>query len=51
VFKRIGGVDLPPASLRESLAGQYVILGAEHQFGKLGVARLESLDQLGPLGF
>jgi hypothetical protein len=48
-FKRIGGVDLPPASLRESLAGQHVILGAEHQFGKLGVARLEDLDQLGPL--
>jgi len=40
---RIGGVDLPPVGLRERLLGQPVILG------EFGVARLEGLDQLGPV--
>ena len=48
-FKRIGGVYLPPVSLRERLVGQHVFLGAQHQLGELGMTRLESLDQLGPV--
>jgi len=44
-------VDLPPVSLRESFVGQHVFLGAQHQFSELRVARLEGLDQLGPVFF
>ena len=40
---------LPPVSLRERLVGQHVFLGAQHQLGELGMTRLESLDQLGPV--
>ena len=48
-FQRIGGVDLPPVGLRESLVGQHVSFGAQHQLGELGMAWLEGFDQLGPV--
>ena len=36
-------------SLRESLVGQDIVFGAQHQLGEFVVSRLECLDQLGPV--
>ncbi len=45
----VGGVDLLPVRPRQGLLGEHIVLGAYHQFGALGTARRERLDQLAPL--
>ena len=44
-------MDLRPVVAWKTLVGEHIVLGAAHQFGKLVVAGLKRLDQLGPVLF
>ena len=44
-------MDLRPVVAWKTLVGERIVLGAAHQFGKLVVAGLKRLDQLGPALF